>query len=162
MISSANATKITVGYMDAEYRHIQNAIDNARIGDVIEVYSGVYTERVLVNKILTIQGIDTGDGLPVINASGFGSAITLSANGSVVKGLNLTGSGGCSCGNAGILIQSSNNIIQDNIIYRNKYGIYIKPGSTNNTFVLNRLIENEVASNAAEGLQGFIKLPARN
>ncbi|MCK9442650.1 MAG: right-handed parallel beta-helix repeat-containing protein [Methanothrix sp.] len=139
------ASKITVGPRDADYSHIQQAIDNSSQGDIIEVQSGVYRENVYVSKTLTLQGIDTGSGLPVVDAGGSGSVISMTSNDTIVKGFNITGSGGCGCGNAGVKVQSSNNIVQSNIIHKNKYGIYIQSGCENNTFLSNGLLDNEIA-----------------
>jgi len=134
-----------VGPKDADYSHIQQAIDNSSQGDIIEVQSGLYRENVYVYKTLTLQGIDTGSGLPVVDAGGSGSVISMTSNDTIVKGFNITGSGGCGCGNAGVKVQSSNNIVQGNIIYKNKYGIYIQSDCENNTFLSNDLLDNEIA-----------------
>jgi len=170
VLGCANASKITVGPKDADYSHIQQAIDNSSQGDIIEVQSGLYRENVFVYKTLTLQGIDAGQGLPVVDAGGSGSVISISSNDTVVKGFNITGSGGCGCGNAGIKVESSNNIVQGNIIYKNKYGIYIPSGNENNTFLYNDLLENEIAvsdsginnrwngSAPAAGLQSLLEL----
>ncbi len=139
------ASKITVGPKDADYSHIQQAIDNSSQGDIIQVQSGLYRENVFVYKTLTLQGIDAGTGLPVVDAGGSGSVISITANDTMIKGFNITGSGGCGCGNAGVKVQSSNNIVQGNIIHKNKYGIYIQSGCENNTFLSNDLLDNEIA-----------------
>jgi parallel beta-helix repeat protein len=164
-----DAAKITVGPLDEDYPQIQKAIDNSSDGDVIEVHSGTYQERLRVVKAVSLIGLDTGSGLPVINASGSSNSITLMANGSTVKGFNLTGSGHCGCGSAGIQVASSNNTVLDNIIYKNKYGIYVKPENFNNTFVSNDLLQNEISAYdpgnnswsgtlKAEGLQKLVEL----
>jgi len=145
VLGYAAASKITVGPKDADYSHIQQAIDNSSQGDIIEVQSGLYRENLYVYKTLTLQGIDTGSGLPVVDAGGSGSVISMTSNETIVKGFNITGSGGCGCGNAGLKVQSSNNIVQGNIIYKNKYGIYIQSGCENNTFLSNDLLDNEIA-----------------
>lgn len=166
IIGSANATRITVGPDDADYDQIQEAVDNASIGDIIEVRSGTYLEHVSIAKALTLISLDTGKGLPIINASGSGSALTLMANGSIVEGFNLTGSGHCGCGNAGILVKSGNNTVYNNIAFKNKYGIFVKKGYYNNSFFFNDLLENEIAAHdksnnswsgrkMAEGIQPF-------
>ncbi|MDD4446369.1 MAG: NosD domain-containing protein [Methanothrix sp.] len=144
VLGYAAASKITVGPKDADYSHIQQAIDNSSQGDIIEVQSGLYRENVYVYKTLTLQGIDAGSGLPVVDAGGSGSVISITANDTTIMGFNITGSGGCGCGNAGIKVQSSNNIVQGNIIHKNKYGIYIQSGCENNTFLSNDLLDNEI------------------
>ena len=144
IIGLAGAAKITVGPESANYTKIQQAIDNATDGDVIEVHSGIYYENLYVFKPVALLGVDTGKGMPVVDASGAGSVITLATNGTTVKGFNVTGSGHCGCGNSGILVDSSNNFIVGNEIYKNKYGIYVKPGKINNTFLSNDLQENNI------------------
>ncbi len=145
VLGCTDAHKITVGPKDANYSHIQQAIDNSSQGDIIEVQSGLYRENVFVYKTLTLQGIDAGQGLPIVDAGGSGSVISITANDTIVEGFNITGSGGCGCGNAGIKVESSNNIVQYDIISKNKYGIYIQSGTENNTFLANDLLKNEIA-----------------
>ena len=146
IIGSVHGAKITVGPEDADNQQIQQAIDNASIGDIIEVHSGNYMEHLSVTKALTLSGIDTGKGLPVVDAGGSGSVLMLMANGSTVEGFNLTGSGGCGCGNAGLQVLSGNNTIRNNILYKNKFGVYIHPGYINNTFIGNDLKDNEISA----------------
>jgi hypothetical protein len=50
------------------YPTIQSAINDADIGDEIHVDSGTYYENVVVNKQLTLRGIDTGAGMPAVDA----------------------------------------------------------------------------------------------
>jgi len=67
-----------------DYISIQDAIDAAIDGDAILVYSGTYSENVDVNKSLTLRGVDTDGGLPVVDA------ITLSADGCTLEGFVAT------------------------------------------------------------------------
>jgi parallel beta-helix repeat protein len=170
VLGCASASKITVGPKNADYSHIQQAIDNSSQGDTIEVQSGVYRENVHVYKTLTLQGIASGHDRPVVDAGGSGSVISITSDETTVKGFNITGSGGCGCGNAGIRLGSSNNIVQNNIIYDNKYAIYIQSGAENNTILENDLLENEIvvnddgrnnrwnASVPGDGLQGLLQM----
>src|SRR5660398_39633 len=83
LAGSAGASTLTVNASGgANYTRIQDAIDNASDGDTILVYSGTYYENVNVNRQLILRGI----GMPVVNASGSGSAITLSADGITLMG----------------------------------------------------------------------------
>jgi parallel beta-helix repeat protein len=167
IVGAATAARITVGPVGEDFPLIQKAIDNATQGDVVEVHSGTYFEHVYLPKAITLIGVDTGNGRPVVNASGTSSALTISANGSTIQGFNFTGSGHCGCGNAGILVRASNNTIHNNILYKNKYGIYVKPGYANNTFIANDFLDNEISATdqgsnnwsgslKAQNLKGFV------
>lgn len=169
ILGFANAATITVGPKDADYSVIQQAVDNASAGDIVEVQSGIYRENVyFFNMPVTLLGVDTGKGLPVVDAGGSSSAITILSNDTTVSGFNLTNSGHCGCGNAGVLVESFNNTIKNNVIFKNKYGIYVSPGKTNNTFVSNDFLENEILTandtngnrwsegEKAGGLQGLL------
>jgi parallel beta-helix repeat protein len=129
----------------ADYTSIQNAIDAAGSGDVIEVFSGTYQEHIFVNKQVELLGKDTGAGLPLVDANGTGSAITMYSNGAVLKGFNVTNSGHCGCGNAGIRIMSDNNTISGNVAYKDNYGIYAGPTKGNRIYQ-NDLIDNYISA----------------
>jgi parallel beta-helix repeat protein len=146
ILGCVDAAKITVGIRGEDCGQIQQAIDNASAGDIVEVHSGTYQGNIYVSKALTLQGEDTGNGLPVVDAGGHGSAITLMANDTILKGFRLTNSGHCGCGNAGISVKSGNNTIAKNIIYGNKYGIYVSNREINNTFISNKLTGNDITS----------------
>jgi len=169
ILGYATAARVSVGSKEADYPQIQQALDNVSDGDIIEVQSGTYHENVYLFKAVTLAGVDTGEGLPVVDAGGSGSVISVMANGSTVSGFNITGSGHCGCGNAGILVDSSNNLVQGNIIRNNKYGIYVRSGSVNNTFISNDLMGNNIAvsdsgdshwnvSETSTGLQALVGL----
>jgi len=97
-----------------DFSGIQEAINNASVGDTIIVHSGVYYENVYVNKSVTLKGI----GYPVVDANGSGSAITLNADGITLEGFNATNSGSMwEC--AGIRVISSNNTITGNNVCNN-------------------------------------------
>lgn len=68
----------------------------------------------------------------------------------LLERLNLTGSGHCGCGSAGIQVTSSNNTVLDNVLYKNKYGIYVKPGAVNNTFISNEFLDNDIAASDSD------------
>ncbi len=126
----------------ADYTMIQEAINKASNGDTILVYSGTYYESINVNKKLLLRGIDNGGGSPVVDAigSGGGSAITLSAGDSTLEGFKATNTRDTS---AGIQISSNNNIVKNNIISNNNYGIILKSSSN-----------NELSGNIANSNQG--------
>jgi len=98
---------------------IQDAIDIAAEGAIIEVQSGTYYENVVVDKHLTLRGI--GD--PVVDARQDGSPITLWADGINVKGFTVKNAAGTVM--AGIDVNSNGNTIQDNVIQNCENGILL-------------------------------------
>lgn len=157
-ISSCLASTLTVGPGES----IQVAIALARSGDTVEVQSGVYYEHLKVDKPLVLRG----EGMPVLDATASGSAITLMANGVIVEGFRIKNAGSwpeddayataikvLSDGNRisgnnvsnnfnGILILSSNNTIENNTVGRNLgFGIRMENAS-NNTLQGNHLEDN--------------------
>ena len=123
---AAQGATITLGPSGS----IQGAIDAASPGDVIEVQSGTYHENVNVDKPVILFGVDTGGGKPVVDGGGRGSAISLSASGSVLEGFVVTNSGNDI--NAGIRITSDRNVIRDNLVKDNDgYGIILENSSFN-------------------------------
>ena len=76
------------------YPTIMDAVDAARAGDTVIVESGTYRENVVLNTAITLRGRDTGDGLPVIDACGSGTALSVTADNVTVEGFELTGGTG--------------------------------------------------------------------
>jgi parallel beta-helix repeat protein len=107
--------KINVCPEGCDYSHIQDAIEAAAPGSIIEVRTGNYQENVNITKPLKLIGVD----LPTVDAGGKKSAITLSANGIVLQGFRAVNSA-----ESGIDVLSSGNMISDNHVSENQgYGI---------------------------------------
>jgi parallel beta-helix repeat protein len=143
LIGPAYSDTIIVCQNGCNYSSIQKAINSANSGDTVEVQSGTYYENVFVSRQITLKGVDTGKGLPIVDAKGSGSAITLTADGATLEGFKVTKSGTCGCGNAGIRIMSNNSTIFDNTAYGNKYGIYCRNRIGNKIFQ-NNLEDNDI------------------
>jgi parallel beta-helix repeat protein len=167
IIGSVGAREITVGPVGADYTLISSALRNASCGDIIEVQSGTYHENIYISKNVTLEGLDTGNGMPVIDGGGMDSVITISAPDVILEGFNLTNSGHCGCGNAGVHVQANNSTVTNNVIYRNKYGIYVAKGE-NNRFMMNDLLDNDLTvydsgnstwegDDGTDGLQGVLE-----
>ncbi|MGB7544302.1 MAG: NosD domain-containing protein, partial [Methanothrix sp.] len=134
MLSSLTSAAISVPPGES----IQSAIDAASPGQIIEVQNGTYLEQINLTKPLYLKGL----GRPIIDASGEGSAITISAGGSTLLGFMATGSGRGS-EDAGIRVLSNGNILKDNVaVKNNNYGIILYKAEKNTVF-LNSVTENQ-------------------
>jgi parallel beta-helix repeat protein len=126
ILGSANAATVSV-YPGGS---IQAAIYTAKAGDVILVHNGVYYEHVNVNKRVILKGI----GMPILDATASGSAITLKADGIILQGFRTINSGqwpGDGSKEAGIKVLSNNNTIENNNLSNNSNGIFIIEGNNN-------------------------------
>jgi len=106
------------------YSKIQYAINNASDGDKIFVYSGIYNERVLINKSIDLIGEDKES--TVIDGGGKYYVIHIDANNVSVNNFYINNSGIYGT-NAGITIygEIKNITIDNNIITDNYFGICI-------------------------------------
>lgn len=137
--SSALAATLDVCKDGCTYSFIQEAIDIANTGDTIEVQSGKYEEFVEVNKQLSLHGVNTGQGLPVVLLDTYKSTIkiiedSVTLDGFIVKSSNL---------GTGIEITSNNSRISGNVISGNNVGIYVF-GSRNNEITGNSIVDNRI------------------
>ncbi|MCJ7444473.1 MAG: right-handed parallel beta-helix repeat-containing protein [Methanotrichaceae archaeon] len=129
---------LTVGKEGANYTVIQDAIDAASPGDVIEVRGGNYLENVIANKMLVLRG----SGNPVIDSNGNGSAVKLINDGIVLEGFALI-----NASSSGIEIDYNDNItIRNNIIRNNLNGITIHESFNSS------ILGNTISNNANIGL----------
>jgi len=146
IVPSALASGASTGPSDGcliivprDYPTIQEAVQASCSGGIIEVHSGVYYENVVVDKQVTIQGVDCGQGQPVVDAMGWVSAMTLLCDGINLEGFVITNSGLGS----GVEIRSHCNIVQNNTIINNSLnGIKFKGQVIGNIVVGNRISNN--------------------
>ena len=139
---AAHAEMITVCKDGCDYVNIQEAIDAAVPGDIIEVQSGTYSENVNVTKQLTLRCVDISAKKPVVDAGQEGNAITISADGITLEGFNVTNSLGSGAEVwAGIKVTSTGNTITGNTAFNNENGILLAYFD-NNTIKGNDAIHN--------------------
>ncbi len=122
VVALAGGGTITVCSSGCDYSSPKAAIFAAREGDVVEVMSGRYYDHQKIDKKIVLLGVDSGGGKPVLDATGYASPITVTADGVVVEGLRLMNGGP---GSAGILVVSSGNVIVNNDASNNYVGIHL-------------------------------------
>jgi parallel beta-helix repeat protein len=110
------------------YSSIQAAIDNASSGDTVFVFndSSPYFEKIIINKSINLKGEDRES--TEIWGDYEGDVVNISADHVKITGFTIRYSGNW---NAGIIIQSNFNVIEDNILLRNSDGIRIKSSHDN-------------------------------
>ena len=123
---------------------IQDAIDAAAVGDIIEINSGTYYENLHIDKGLTIRGVDIGGGQPIIDAGGIGNAVEISADQVALHGIVAMNSSNTSLKHgAGIRFSASNNCTVSGIVsYDNYYGINLAD-SHNNTISMSNISDSQ-------------------
>lgn len=118
----AEGATVTVCPSGCDYSSVKAAIFAASPGDVVEVQSGRYYDHLKIDKQIELLGADTGKGMPILDATGSGSPITVSAEGVVVERLRLLN---CGPDSAGILVLSDGCVIRDNDASNNYVGIHM-------------------------------------
>jgi len=104
------------------YTSIRAALEEAEEGMVIEVRGGEYSGSLIINKAVTLRGVDW----PVIDGGGKGTVVTLSAPGSSIYGFEVRGSGSQPDGNdAGILMTASHTTAENNRLTDVLFGIFV-------------------------------------
>jgi nitrous oxidase accessory protein len=115
---------------------ISDTIKFSEHGDTIVINKGVYNQRFIIDKSLSVIGKD----FPVIDGGGKGSVIKVTAPNTVIKGLKIRGTGSSlSVEDTGIDLENApNSVLENNILEDVLFGIYIKnsPG----TLILNNNI----------------------
>ncbi|MEW6622173.1 MAG: nitrous oxide reductase family maturation protein NosD [Bacillota bacterium] len=121
---------------------ITAALEKANDGDVIRVHPGVYQERLVIEKSVELLGL----GCPIIDGGGTGDVITILSDGVTIKGFEIIGSGKkLENADAGIKIKSGSNVIADNRIVNNHFGLYLDR-SENNVIMRNLIKGRPVKS----------------
>ena len=137
-----SAAEHTVAPVGAEFVSIQAALDFASDGDTVTVESGTYEESVRLDKTISLIGIDSGGGSPVIDTLNKGNGVEILANGCAVEGFVIRNSELLS----GIRVSSSGNIIRKNIVLDNAQGILIVSAQKNS------ISSNNITGNSRFGI----------
>ncbi|NYT01997.1 MAG: hypothetical protein GKC10_04485 [Methanosarcinales archaeon] len=122
-----------------DYPTIQEAVQASCSGGVVEVHSGVYYENVRVDRQITLRGVDSGQGLPVIDAMDWVSAVTLLYDGINLENFVMTNSGLGS----GVEVRSHCNVIKNNTVTGNSLnGMKFKGRVIGNVVAWNEIYQN--------------------
>jgi len=130
------------GTIDFPYQHIYEAIDNSTDGDIVYVFSGTYFENLVVDKKLTIIGENKSN--TIIDGCYKKYIINVTSDDIYLENFTIKNTGGFTK-DAGVIITTENNSINNCIFYRTNIGLYLK-NSKNNT------IENCTFHTNAEGI----------
>jgi nitrous oxidase accessory protein len=111
-----------------EFKTIKEAIEKAKPYDTIYVYPGEYYGNIFLNKPLVLIGV----GRPHIKGENWGSTLTVLADSCVIRGFKITGGGNLlQKEDSGILLKSSYNLIEDNLLEDILFGVYFFASNNN-------------------------------
>jgi len=129
-----------------DYATIQEAVDAAGIGETVWVESGTYDGCVVVNKTISLLGIDTGAGLPTIDPGDAYYGVSIEANDTVFEGFSVVRSGEDAYEGTGVLLEGDNISMHDVAVTGNEIGVSIGDVSAltlNNTSMAGNLYNLE-------------------
>jgi parallel beta-helix repeat protein len=147
-----NATWIVDDEGDGDFTSVQAAINAASPGDTIEVYSGNYTESIVIEKSINLEGKNTeygtgsDTGKPIIYGMGGDNTISVYTENQdapvKISGFIITHSGNK---HAGVYMEYSRSVVVSyNTITKNHHGIELYYSETNQ-IQENTIIDNEWA-----------------
>jgi parallel beta-helix repeat protein len=128
------------------YTSIQDAIDNASVGDTIIVYNGTYYENVGIYKSITLIG--EYKKYPTIHGGGSGDTVRITADYVELYGFKIIRGGTTILEDAGLELYEVDNckIIDNNISLNYAIGLKVKGSNFNN------ISNNVIFSNFLKGI----------
>jgi len=120
------------------YTSIQDAINDAKDGYTIYVYPGNYNESIVINKSISLIGIQQDGEKPVINGSENNITVLVEVNGCTINGFVILNGG------VGVEIINSNYILVKNIsiVGCSQSGVWLR-NSFYNTISNSEIIETK-------------------
>jgi nitrous oxidase accessory protein len=108
----------------ADASPLQARIDTARPGDEIIVRGGVHTGDLIIDRAITLVGVDH----PLLVGSGHGSVVRIRAAGATIAGFDIDGRGTGDLGRdtSGIHVSAPRATIRDCRIRQSLFGIYLR------------------------------------
>ena len=110
------------------FQSVSAALDSANSGDTIQIFPGIYTGKIKLDKAVTLEGFEK----PVLRGSGKGSVLEVLAPACVIRGFVVEHSGGdLQNEDSGILLKSNGNLVENNELRDILFGIYLYHSSEN-------------------------------
>jgi len=133
------------GSLNNPFQFIQDAIDNANNNDNIYVFNGTYCENIVIYLSIKLEGEDKDN--TIIDGMGQGSVAKITSD--LVTFIRFTiKNSGNNPSDSGLSIHSEKNLITENNIIENNYGIRIS--GSNNTIIYNNFLDNKYHANDVE------------
>ena len=134
-----------------DFVNIQDAIDDAKKGDIVDVSAGEYFESFHIDRQITVRGHEGTIIHPRNATENKNSIIYVSANNCTIEGITLSNSKFYK-DLIGININSTGHIIRGNKISRFEYGIYLKDEIRNDNIYTDLRISENTVSNCTNGI----------
>jgi len=127
------------GSEDRPFQEIGEALEEAKDGDAIRVFAGMYNESLVVSRSLSIRGNSSVN--TTINGTGSGDVVRIVADGVNISGFTVRNSGDWWDDSGIEVLNGDNCFITGNNCSDNFYGIYLA-GSTGNRVLNNSCSDN--------------------
>ena len=107
---------------------LQLYVELTEEGGILRPPAGHYSGPVVINRQITIEG----RGEVIVDGEGSDTVVTLKANGSTIRGLQIIGSGGSfDKVDAGILVEADHSLIENNKIEDVLFGVHLRGENSN-------------------------------
>ena len=146
MIVTAQDSNTIIVAPDGQFPTIANALEAAQTGDIIEVHGGVYPAPLMIEKSVTLIGIDN----PVIDGAGVGTTVIISADDVILRGFTIRNTGlNSSHEDSGLVIQAQRVTVEDNLLENVLNGIYF--AEANDGIARNNIVRSYPIDPAVRG-----------
>jgi nitrous oxidase accessory protein len=113
--------RIVTSQGDAQ--NLQEAIEQAKDGDTLEVYGGLHHGPILIDKSVSLIGLDW----PVIDGGGEGTTVKIVAPDVTIQGFTIRNSGDSLAEeNSGIAVEAPGALLTGNQLDNTLFGIYLR------------------------------------
>lgn len=120
-LTSQAPAVLTVG-AGGMFRSLVDAVGAAQPGDTIRVLGGTYPGPLIIDKRLTLEGVDW----PVLDGGGNGTVVTLRAEDTVLRGFEIRGSGiEPDLDHSGVIIAGAGTTVEHNRFRDVLFGIFV-------------------------------------